>query len=511
MKTKFYMMGAALVMLASVSFTACSDDDEPLASNSTTPEEFVVPAEAKRIKIGDEFRMPLSELTLSGAGEYHAYSLNPEVADVETDEDGSRYVAGYKNGIAHIVLSDAEGRYKKVAVAVYTVEEVTLNYNTLEIRMIANQATSVSGFSVVDGNGNYTVTSSNPDVTVSINAETGVLSNIIATAKEEAYTAVITVTDCTGLTADINVSVAPATDRVKIGESTRVALDIDPSKGEYTAESLSKTYATVVEDGGVYYVEGLKNGKAQIKIIQGATVYQYTYSVYTTDVLKLNTSELSFTVPMGLDTTNTDVMVEEGNGEYTVSSDNTDVYASINRTTGKVTMTCTARKSAYTATVTVTDCTGLTAEVKVTVEPTFDPFVQSDIDEILAKTESLVFGQVKDPSDDTEPYYFWYRYYGYGEWLNSIEDGKRTIGWWMEMSGYDYGGLSIEFPADATVGTEVSGTLAYQYSVSQWYPKYTYDGTVKLLEDNDERVVALFWNIDMDNERINRAWVVQYK
>lgn len=346
MKTKFYIMGAALVMLASVSFTACSDnDDEPKA-----PEEFVVPSEAKRIKIGDEFRVPLTELTISGAGEYHAYSLNPDVADVETDADGSRYVAAYKNGQTNIVLSDAAGRYKKVAIVAYTTEE-----------------------------------------------------------------------------------------------------------------------------------------------------------------MKLNTSALTFLVPLGFSATNTDVEVVEGNGDYTVESDNPSVEVSIDPVTGQVSITSTGRKNAYTATVTITDCSGLSAKVEVTVESSFEGFTQNDIDEILAKTESLVYGQVKDPSDDVEPYYFWYRYYGYGSWINSNEDGKRTIGWWMNQWGNDYGGLTIEFPSDAAVDEEVSGTLAYQYSVSQWYPKYTYDGTVKLLEDSEERVVAIFWNVDLDNERINRGWVVQYK
>ncbi len=507
MKTKLYLMGAALVMLASVSFTACSDDDEPQAV--TTPDELTVPSETKRIKIGDEFRLPLSEVTLAGAGEYHAYSLNPEVADVETDADGSRYIAGYKNGTADIVLSDAAGRYKKVAVAVYTTEVMKLAQNAVFIKTLPGQTMAVTGLSVAEGNGGYTVESSLPSyVGVSINAETGEFQ-ITAVPQEEPYTAVVTVSDQSALSAEVNISVDLASDRVKIGADTREPLPVDPAKGEYTAESLDENYATVVDNTSI---EGLKNGKARIKIVQGETVYQYTYSIYTTDVLKLTQDELTFSVPMGLSSSNTAVSVAEGNGEYTVTSDNPDVTASISYTTGQLTINATSRKAEYTATLTISDCTGLTAELKVIVSPTYDPFTQDDINEILAITENKVFGQVKDPSDGTEPYYMiYYTWYGYGTWFNSVENSKRTVGWWMNMWGSDYGGLTIEFPADAEVDTEVNGTLAYQYSTSVWYPKYTYDGTVKMLEDNDQRTVTIFWNVDMENERINRGYVVVYK
>ena len=58
---------------------------------------------------------------------------------------------------------------------------------------------------------------------------------------------------------------------------------------------------------------------------------------------------------------------------------------------------------------------------------------------------------------------------------------------------------------------EVSGKLYFQYSNIAWYSCYTYDGTVTLLEDNETRTVVIFNQVDTQNQRLNRGYVVLYK
>ena len=69
----------------------------------------------------------------------------------------------------------------------------------------------------------------------------------------------------------------------------------------------------------------------------------------------------------------------------------------------------------------------------------------------MAKTESAVWADCKDPSDGNEPYYYDWRDWGYGEWLNTSENGTNTLGWWCTSYGSDLGGIKIEYPSDAAV------------------------------------------------------------
>lgn len=342
MKLKYYLLGTALVAMASVTFTSCSDDDDP---SVPAEEELVVPSEVTRVKIGELAALPV----ISGNGDYQAWSLDPSVCEVVKGDDGACYIEGYKNGNTSVIVSDAAGLYKKIAVSVYTTETMELSHTALE-----------------------------------------------------------------------------------------------------------------------------------------------------------------FVTPLGFSSTNRECHVVLGNGEYTITSDNEKVAATIDPETGEIAITATSGKDEYTAVVTVSDISALTASITVTVKATFDAFTQADIDEILAKTEGDVFAQVQG-LDDNRPYYYRGSYISRGN--KYTNDGTTCVlGWNYENWGSVYGRLDFTYPASATVGEEVSGKLNFLY-----YPWGSYakaedvEGTVKIIEDNDQRIVALWWLVDMDNECINRAYVVHYK
>lgn len=502
MKIKYYFMSIAMVTAALTGFTSCSDDDVVEA-----PAELQLPDETIRVRIGDEYRLPVATIPLAGAGEYSAYSLSPEICGIETDEDGVVYVAGYKNGTGSIVLSDVAGRYKRIAVAVYTTDEMQLNYKTLKLTAHLGQSNRVNAVGVAAGNGGYEASSNDDRIEVSVNAESGALS-IVAAAEAQPYNGVVTVTDQTGLTAELNVEVSESADRVKIGADTKALLDIDPALGEYTVECLTPQYAEVVTEGDKVYLEGKANGAAYVTIGQGDLLRQLTYGVYTTDVLTLNETSLTFETPLGLSSSNNDCHVVLGNGGYTVTSDNAKVTATINSTTGVLTITATSGKEPYTAELTVMDCTGLTATVSVTVTSTLDAFTDSDIAMLMAKTDHETYiksNQFSETCNIDCNGYGW----NYGSWTDSgNSDGTHTFGWWEPSYG-DYGGHYIIYPEGTALNTEVAATYRFKYRNGR--PTYNLEGKAKIIRDDNVAKVMIWWDVDMENECINRGWIVRKK
>lgn len=300
--------------------------------------------------------------------------------------------------------------------------------------------------------------------------------------------------------------------RVKIGADNRVAIPVAETTGAIKAYSLSPDVVEVVDVDGVPMLEGLKNGTGSVMVADANDVYKALHvSVYTTDKMELSHSEFTFSTPLGASASTDEAHVTLGNGGYTIESNNPAVKATINAETGAIVITATSKSDPYTATLTVSDASGLSAEIKVTVTASFDPFTPAQLQEIMAKNESAVWADCKDPSDGNEPYYYDWRDWGYGAWINNSENGTNTLGWWCISGSSDLGGIKIEYPSNATVDTEVNGTLYFQYSNIQWYNCYKYEGKAKVLVDNADKTVVICWQVDKANSRINRGYVVMMK
>ncbi len=297
--------------------------------------------------------------------------------------------------------------------------------------------------------------------------------------------------------------------RVKVGEENRAALPIASETGGIKAFSLDPAVADIVDVDGVPMIEGFKNGLCGVMVSDANSNYKkLMVSVYTTDQMQLSKSELTFLTPLGASGTSSDVTVLLGNGGYTIKSDNPAVVSSITPETGVITITATSKIDPYTATLTVSDISGLTADLKVSVEASLDPFTPQQLQKILDLNKSTIWADCKDPSDGNTPYYWGY---GYGDLINETNGNTRTIGWWFTSWGTDYGGIKIDYPANASVGAEVEGTLYFQYSTAQWYDCYKYAGKAKVLADDATKTVVICWQVDTQNQRINRGYVVLMK
>lgn len=194
-----------IVLLMSVllpmGFAGCSDDDDmPNPSGEEAP-EFVLGQESIKVKIGSENKATVD--VKQGGGEYDAFILDTRIAKAEI-ADGIIKVEGLANGQTFLMVSDKYSRYRKLPVNVYTTDKLQLSHETFDlITLLGNSKTLKAN--VVLGNGGYEAMSDNPAVSVSVN-EAGEIS-MKATSKKEDFTANITVTDCTGLTANIAVTV----------------------------------------------------------------------------------------------------------------------------------------------------------------------------------------------------------------------------------------------------------------------------------------------------------------
>lgn len=306
--------------------------------------------------------------------------------------------------------------------------------------------------------------------------------------------------------------------RVKVGSENRIALPIESGNGDYRAFSLAPEIADVVEDGGQYYIEGIKNGTARIVVSDGANNYkQIQVSVYTTETMTLSHDSYTFVTPMGISSSSSECGVDLGNGGYTVESDNEKVVVSIEPEEGVITMTATSAKDEYVAVVTVTDCTGLTASMNVTVTPTFDAFTANDLENLRNATANDYFIKCSSTSYTKN---FDLAYYGeyYHQWVDTDNsEGNHEFGLWegdgnyFSTSYYNYGGHVIVYPAGTAVDQEVAGKYLFKYNGGSYNPTFELEGTVKILKDDATSKVVIWWNVDMENECINRGWIVRMK
>ncbi|MEA4808117.1 hypothetical protein [Macellibacteroides fermentans] len=197
-----------VVMLLPIGFTACSDDDETInPGGETEVPAFTLGQESIRVKVGAENKITVD--VKEGGGEYDAFILDANIAKAET-VNGIVKVEGVANGQTSLIVSDKYNRYRKVPVSVYTTDKLQLSHETFDLVTVL-------------GNGGYEVTSNNPAVTASVDEE-GIIS-MTAVSKKIEFTAIVTVTDCTGLSEDIEVTVTASLDPFTDTELETIMLD----------------------------------------------------------------------------------------------------------------------------------------------------------------------------------------------------------------------------------------------------------------------------------------------
>ena len=228
-------------------------------------------------------------------------------------------------------------------------------------------------------------------------------------------------------------------------------------------------------------VEGLANGQTFLMVSDKYSRYRkLPVSVYTTDKLQLSHETFDLITLLGYSKT-LKANVVLGNGGYEVMSDNPAVSVSVNEA-GEISMKATSKKEDFTANITVTDCTGLTANIVVTVKASLEPFTTEELEAIKADNSRRYYYRRTDDYDV--------------EYVNTtIDDGKIRYGWNLWGSYYHY----MDFMGDKTEGVKEGAT----FSVSSWIVSDKYSGqavTLKIIKNDGTNLWGVFSFVDEERE-----------
>ncbi|WP_321332846.1 hypothetical protein [uncultured Bacteroides sp.] len=270
--------------------------------------------------------------------------------------------------------------------------------------------------------------------------------------------------------------------KVKIGPDNKVNVDVKEGGGEYNAFILDSSVATAEVTDGVIKVEGLQNGQTSLIVSDKYSRYRKVpVSVYTTDTLKLSTVSFDLVTPLGNSATSK-ANVVLGNGGYAAVSDNSAVSVSVDED-GEISMAATSKKDEYTANVTVTDCSGLSASIAVKVTASLEPFSDEDLATIM--------------SDNTRRYYYNNSridasYYTY---LNQkTDDGKQRYGW----DYYGYYWCYVDFAGDKFVGDKEDGNFVYH----TWSSEVNTPVTLKIVKNDGTNIWGIFSYVNDAEEKL---------
>lgn len=213
------ILGLLLLSIFSLSFAACSEDNDPIEESETS--DFILKSETVKIVVGTTAEIEISK----GNGDYKAFSLNPEIATVKM-ENGKIIVEGKNSGITSIVLSDKSNQFKKVSIVSYY-DQIILSQEAIDVKMpIGNP--KIKTIEVLSGNGGYTASVDKEDlVLVTVN------KNVLSIKALKEGTAVITIKDALDLVKEITVNIT----------TTDVAYDNKDLEGIKANETLRYDFA----------------------------------------------------------------------------------------------------------------------------------------------------------------------------------------------------------------------------------------------------------------------------
>lgn len=237
--------------------------------------------------------------------------------------------------------------------------------------------------------------------------------------------------------------------KVKIGSENKVTLNVEQGGGEYNAFILDENIAKMEMVDGSIHIEGIVNGQTSLIVSDKYNRYRrIPISVYTVDALQLGKQEMEIVTRLGYPGT-LETTILSGNGGYKVSSDNSAVEISLDEV-GLIYITATSKKEDYTANITVTDCSGLSAKITVNVKATLIPFSDEELEDIMSKTEWIYVLNDKQEGWGDEPV------------REKLENGKIRYGWIDEFWGRIYGLMYFDFLGGTEVGEKEEAVLTYQ-------------------------------------------------
>lgn len=240
--------------------------------------------------------------------------------------------------------------------------------------------------------------------------------------------------------------------KVKIGNENKQVLAIEQGGGGYSVFSLDENIAIAKVEDNTVLIEGITNGKTSIIVSDNSGNYRKidVWSYTTDSEIVLSTKKIDLKSILGYScSTVVDILL--GNGFYSVSSDNVNVEAILTND-GRINIFGTSKREVQVAEITVTDWSGLSGIINVTISPMLDPFTNEQLEEIKGNSAlRYVYDKVNILS----------MIENYADYINMSENGKQTYGWDASSFGSTF---RITYDGDKSVGKKENGTLSGFFS-----------------------------------------------
>lgn len=253
------LLGCILTMLG-----ACSDD------NINQPKS-LSPTEVKSLKLDvDTIKMQVGEASdvkiVEGNGSYRVFSENPEIATASVEGD-KLHVEAKMSGMVSLVLSDAQGLYKRfpvVAIHGKILLEKDAVVNTIKLGHLGK----AQYVKILAANGDCAAESDKPEV-VSVEY---VRDGIIAYTPRNAGEAVLTITDEMDLKTTLRVTVETTTAMYTAEEKQEIA-----NKANQAFDFNGTDFTRFLEYSRPRF--NIADGRVNFSFVQGRSPYGVSFAI----------------------------------------------------------------------------------------------------------------------------------------------------------------------------------------------------------------------------------------
>ncbi|WP_421918779.1 hypothetical protein [Marinifilum sp.] len=229
MKNEIYKI---LLMFIACTFVlaSCSDDDDVELLQEEEMPKIELEQESIEIEVGTTSSVSIKD----GAGEYSAFSANPDIATV-TLENNEIKINTHSLGQTSIIISDNNSQYNEVSVTSFY-SQILLEEEDITIKKRLGH-TGVGRIRIAQGNEGYQVSSESENISVSIDNDV-----IVITAFAEGE-AIIKLTDSYGLELSFTVTISDTTIPYNQEQLDEIMAN-DQNRYYYNETSIGRTYYT---------------------------------------------------------------------------------------------------------------------------------------------------------------------------------------------------------------------------------------------------------------------------
>lgn len=269
MKTKYLFLSMICIILSS-GLVSCGSDSEDSFQMPQKPEaaELVLGEDTVTVGVGETATVNIND----GGGDYKVINENPAIVTGRV-EGNVITITSLTRGLTGVVVSDADGNYKRLVVrSMY--QEIAFDTDELGLSTKIGHAVTAR-VRITKGNGLYTTVSDNPDVAT---VTTIIGDSIAVVSGRKSGTANIEFTDVMGLKKTLVVNVETTEEPYTAAEKEAIkAITVQCFQWDGVYRTSSSIYKLISEKTGDTYKYGWE-------YTIGTRKYYWVYLTFTDDL-----------------------------------------------------------------------------------------------------------------------------------------------------------------------------------------------------------------------------------